>query len=308
MTDFQAWKRGEKQIPDKSIVITIDDGWKSVYTNAYPVLKEFGYPFTLFLYKNYIDGGGKALTSAMIQEMMKNGATIGSHSVSHPYPGLVKSKSRKNPAEFHDFLRHEMGESKKFLESKFQARVTSYAYPGGYHTESMDPIAKEFGYAQLFTVLPGKIRRTANDLTLPRYIILGTHDRIFDLATNFNEVSGTTAETSASISQSAPFPVKPEPGAMIDSRLPLLSADLSSVANINPKTLTMKVSGFGEVPALYDEASKSFAWQVNRRLRAPVCQVAVSWLDSQGKPPELPLRWTFRINPEASYQPEKPSN
>ena len=79
MADFQAWKRGEKDIADKSIVITIDDGWKAVYTDAYPILKEFGFPFTLFLYKNYVDGGGKALTSAMIEEMQKSGATIGSH-------------------------------------------------------------------------------------------------------------------------------------------------------------------------------------------------------------------------------------
>ncbi|MDB6078490.1 MAG: polysaccharide deacetylase, partial [Akkermansiaceae bacterium] len=84
MADFQAWKRGEKTIPEKSILITIDDGWKAVYTDAYPILKEYGYPFTIFLYKNYVDGGGRALTSTMIQEMQQNGATIGSHSVSHP--------------------------------------------------------------------------------------------------------------------------------------------------------------------------------------------------------------------------------
>ena len=52
----------------------------------FPILKEFGYPYTLFLYKNYVDGGGKALTTPMIQEMINAGATIGSHSVSHPYP------------------------------------------------------------------------------------------------------------------------------------------------------------------------------------------------------------------------------
>ena len=61
LADFLAWKRGEKTIPDRSILITIDDGWKSVYTDAYPVLKEFGYPFTIYLYKNYVDGGGRAL-------------------------------------------------------------------------------------------------------------------------------------------------------------------------------------------------------------------------------------------------------
>jgi peptidoglycan/xylan/chitin deacetylase (PgdA/CDA1 family) len=303
MADFQAWKRGEKDIADKSIVITIDDGWKAVYTDAFPILKEFGYPFTLFLYKNYVDGGGKALTSEMIKEMQKHGATIGSHSVSHSYP---QSHRRKGAAEYEKFLKLEFGESKKFLEQKFGGRVTTYAYPGGIHTPEMDPISKEFGYEHLFTVLPGKVRRTNDDRTIPRYIILGTHDRIFELATGFNEISGVAGNANPVIApQTTPHPVQPEPGTMVDTRLPLLSADLSGVQDMDPKTLTMKVGGFGEVPALLDPESKVLSWQVNRRLRSPVCQVAVSWLDSKGKPPEVPLRWSFRIDPEASYVPQE---
>jgi len=61
LEDFLAWKRGEKSLPEKCALITLDDGWKSVYTDAYPILKEFGYPFTLYLYKNYVDVGGKSL-------------------------------------------------------------------------------------------------------------------------------------------------------------------------------------------------------------------------------------------------------
>ena len=244
----------------------------------------------------------------MIEEMQKNGATIGSHSVSHPYPGTVKSHRRKGPEPFDKFLRNELGESKRFLESKFGARVTTFAYPGGFHTEEMMPLADEFGYEHLFTVLPGKIRRSHDNRTLPRYVILGTHDRIFDLATGFNEVAASAAEVAVIAPQSTPFPVEPEPGSLIDSRLPLLSADLSTLADFDPKTLVMKVGGFGEVPATFDEATKSFSWQVNRRLRSPVCQVAVSWLDSKGKPPEVPLRWSFRIDPEAAYLPAEESS
>jgi hypothetical protein len=92
---------------------------------------------------------------------------------------------------------------------------------------------------------------------------------------------------------------------MVNTRLPLLSADLSAVQDMDPKTLTMKVGGFGEVPAVLDPDSKMLSWQVNRRLRSPVCQVAVSWLDSKGKPPEVPLRWSFRIDPEEAYVPQE---
>src|SRR6202790_154519 len=59
MKDFLAWRRGEKSIPSKSAVITIDDGYVSGFSVAWPILKEFGYPFTMFIYTNYVNVGGK---------------------------------------------------------------------------------------------------------------------------------------------------------------------------------------------------------------------------------------------------------
>src|ERR1700732_4237820 len=49
MRDLLAWRKREKAIPSKSAVITIDDEWNSQYYVAWPILKEFGYPFTLFI-------------------------------------------------------------------------------------------------------------------------------------------------------------------------------------------------------------------------------------------------------------------
>ena len=307
MADFTAWKNGEKSIPEKSIVLTFDDGWKSVYTDAFPILKEFAYPYTLFLYKNYVDGGGKALTTAMIEEMRAAGANIGSHSVSHPFPIAVKNQRKKGPQAYAEYLRKEMGSSKEFLESKFQASVTSYAYPGGFFTEEMVTMGQEFGYQHLFTVLPGKVKRSLPDATLPRYIILGNYDKIFEFATNFRDTqppTDTLAGASATLAQTTPHPVTPQAGAIINSRLPIISADLSKVENLDPASLTMKIGGFGEVPAIFSPETSTFSWQVNRRLRQPTCQVSVTWKDTAGNPPDLPLRWTFLIDRDSAYLPD----
>jgi len=303
MADFQAWKRGEKSIPERSVVITIDDGWKSVYTDAFPVLKEFGYPFTLFLYKNYVDGGGKALTTPMIEEMIKHGATIGSHSVSHPYPGTVKKSRGEGPDAYDKFLRSEMGESKRFLESKFGDAVTTYAYPGGFHTQEMHPLAEEFGYEHLFTVLPGKVKRDSPNATLPRYIILGTHDPIFELATKFTGPVSAAGNDPTRAPVALPFPVSPGAGAIVEDRLPEISVDLSKAGAIDPESLVMKISGFGKVPASWNPDDATLRWKSNRKLRLPTCQVQVSWKDDQGESPEKPLRWNFQIDPEAAYVP-----
>lgn len=307
LDEFIAWKKGEKPIPEKSILITFDDGWKSVYTDAFPILKEFGFPYTIFLYKNYIDGGGKALTTPMIQEMLTaGGLSIGSHSVSHPYPLTVKSYRKKGANVYDAYLRKEMGESRRFIESKFPVKVNSYAYPGGYYTEEMLKLGDEFGYDCMFTVVPGKIKRAQPNETLPRYIILGNYDKIFETATTFRE-GGSTAVTggaTAGPAQTTPYPVSPEAGAIINSRLPEISADLSTVANLDPKTLTMKVSGFGEVPATFVPETQKLSWQVNRRLRQPGCQVVITWKDTTGKAPESALRWSFQIDLESAYLPD----
>lgn len=307
LEEFIAWKKDGKPLPPKSILITFDDGWKSVYTDAFPILKELGFPFTIFLYKNYVDGGGRALTSPMIQEMLTTGKmSIGSHSVSHPYPLTVKNSRKKGPAVFDTYLRKEMGESKDFLESKFPAKVLSYAYPGGFYTEEMFKLGEEFGYSCMFTVVPGKINRSLPHEKLPRYIVLGNYDKIFETATNFREGPSDSepGATLPGLVQTTPFPVAPEAGAIINSRLPEISADLSTVESMDPKSLSMKVSGFGEVPANFAVETKKFSWQVNRRLRQPICHVSITWKNTAGKSPEAPLHWSFQIDREAAYLPD----
>jgi hypothetical protein len=66
MTDFLAWRRGEKAIPEKAAIISIDDGYLSGYNVAWPILKKFGYPFTMFICTNYPLG---KLRHAQFQEV-----------------------------------------------------------------------------------------------------------------------------------------------------------------------------------------------------------------------------------------------
>ena len=296
---FEKWKRGEDALPPRSVLITIDDGWKSVYTDAFPILKEMGFPFTLFLYTKYVDGGGRALTTRMIKEMQQHGCTIGSHSVSHPFPGTVKRHARKGEEDYFKFLRAEYGDSKAFLEKRFSKPVTAYAYPGGYLTEDMFPIGDEFGYKFFFTVKPGKIRRNSPNRTLARYIILGNYEQSFETATSFH-ATGATAPLLGY--QTTPHPVVPAPGSMVESRLPPIRADLSAIENLDLSSPVMRVSGFGRVPATFDPVKKTISWTVNRHLRRRACEVSVQWRLVDHTKSEKPMRWTFLIDREASYQ------
>ena len=303
LADFLAWKRGEKTIPDRSVLITIDDGWKSVYTHAYPLLKEFNYPFTIYLYKNYVDGGGRALTSAMIKEMqISKLCTIGSHSVSHPLPSTVKKYKKKGPEAFDLFLEKEIGESKKFLVAKFKQKITSYAYPGGYHTEEMYDKAEKHGYEVLFTVRPGKVKIESENHILTRYIILGTHDYIFKNAITFKNLASATPDI-ASLAIKTAHPVLPAPATAVETRTPVISANLKDVTNLDPDSIEMRVAGFGQVPFTYDAVKKSCSWKVNRPLHSASVEVKITWKLIGETKPEPPMKWTFLVDRTAEYQP-----
>src|SRR3954447_4551111 len=87
LQDFLAWKRGEKNIPPRAAIITFDDGWKSQYEVGWPIMKKYGYPFTLFIYTEGVRGGtlggGEAITWEQLGDLRDNGVDIQAHSATH---------------------------------------------------------------------------------------------------------------------------------------------------------------------------------------------------------------------------------
>lgn len=186
MQDFLEWRRGRRCLPARCVLITIDDGWKSVYSDAYPVLKAYGYPFTLFLYTRYIDVQGDSMTEAMIREMTEHGATIGSHSSNHLYPREWKRNAQDSPA-YEAMLKREIIDSGDRLAKLFAPTPCStYCYPGGYNTPAMLETLKASRYKAAFTVLEKKVCCTEPVYLTHRYMVFGTDPSIFRRAVNFD--------------------------------------------------------------------------------------------------------------------------
>jgi peptidoglycan/xylan/chitin deacetylase (PgdA/CDA1 family) len=309
MSDFLAWRRGEKDIPDPSVVITMDDGWKSVHRLAFPVLREFGYPFTIFLYKRFVNGGGRALTTAEIREMMAGGAEVGSHSVSHPLPSKIRGLEKRAPEEADAFLRMEMKDSKQFLEDLIAKPVRTYAYPGGYNTEREQEIGVEAGYEALFTVNPARVNWDMPASTLARYIVLGNDpaDSNFRRAVSSRGTSGgdlTKALLGGPEGESL-VSTTPQPDATVAVRRPLISVDVTKLAGIDPASVVMKIAGFGAVPAVYDAAAGTISYQMKEALRSQECQVYVTFKRAAESKPDS-VNWRFSIDLVANYLPEPP--
>lgn len=309
MTDFLSWRRGEKDVPDPCVLITLDDGWKSVHRLAFPILREFSYPFTIFLYKRFVNGGGRALTTAEIQEMMAHGAEIGSHSVSHPLPSKIRGLLRKSAEEADGFLRMEMKDSKQFLEDLLGKPVRTYAYPGGYNTQREQEIGREAGYEALFTVNPARVTWDMPAAALSRFIILGNDpaDSNFRRAVSSR---GTSGGDLAKALLGGPegetlVTTNPRPDATVAERCPAIEVDVSRLQGIDPATVVMKIAGFGTVPAKYDVAAGKISYQIPEPLRSPECQVFVSFRRAGESLPDA-VNWRFAIDLVAHYLPEPP--
>ena len=188
MEDFLQWLRGTRLLPERCVLITLDDGWKSVYTDAYPVLRAYGYPFTVFLYTKYIQVQGDSMTKAQIAEMQEHGATVGSHSTSHLYPKSWK-RYGQNTETYARQVQSEIIASQGKLENLF-GTCSAYCYPGGYNTPPMLEALRDSAYRAAFTVLEAKVTTEEDPYLVHRYMVFGNNPTIFRRAVNFDGEAG----------------------------------------------------------------------------------------------------------------------
>jgi len=293
LSEFEQWKSGKKQLPARNVLITIDDGWRSVYEVAFPVLKKHGFPFALGLYTDFINIGGKSLKAEMINEMRRSGMEIACHSASHPLPSKFKAARNAGIDQYAAFLDKEIKQSKLNLDRRFQITANTYIYPGGFYFQDMFPAILNAKMNYAFTVKPGKITLESNNLELPRYVVLGTTDRMFAAALRF--------EGSNKLVKKLAYPVKPSPQSVTSERLPWIGIDLSSVEDIDRDSVYMRVAGFGKVKAGFIKGTNRFEWRASRSLRLPSYKVLVQWKEKGSSKYQDPVKWEFFVDHKPEY-------
>ena len=306
MPEFLEWRFGSRELPARCVLITLDDGWKSVYTEAYPILHEFGYPFHLFLYTQFLSGRGDSMSPEMIREMQQNGATIGSHSTSHAYPRFWKAAAAKGPEAVAAMIDKEIGATFPKLSGLF-GPIDTYCYPGGYHTPAMEERLPGSGCKAAFTVIPGKVTVSENPMQIRRYMIFGNNHSIFRRAMDFRiaqlstaAATGATPGTLPSSTPPPPFPVYPGVNATVPCEFGSISIDMSRMAGVDFSTVHMAVSGFGRVPARVDRNTRAVQWTPPVRIYMPNISVHVTWKSTDGTAHKA--EWSFCIDPYATVQ------
>ena len=215
------------QLPLKPVVITIDDGFKSTFTLAYPVLKKYNFPATLFLYTDFIEKNSNSLTWKEIGEMTKNKIEIGSHTLSHC--NLLQYKKKESYDSYISRIKKEIFLSKEILESKIGSKVKFFAYPYGVYSPIIKNLITQADYEGILNANSMNNNLNADPFSLNRQIIFGQ--------SSLNSFIQILNQRPFNISQIFPYD-----GIIESNQLVKIGAILEG-DDYEAKTLSMKLGG-----------------------------------------------------------------
>jgi len=177
------------KIPNKTVVITFDDGHLDNYTNAYPILKKYNLPATMFVIVDYLSSPN-FITKEQIKEMSDSGLVIiGSHTLTEKYLPKIKDEA---------ILKKEIFESKRKLELILGKPVNCFSYPIGGFNEKIRQMVIDAGYGVAVATSPGlnypnddtfaikrvRISESSKNLFIFWFEISGTYKHLLELRKN----------------------------------------------------------------------------------------------------------------------------
>lgn len=180
MSELLDLLHGKKALPDKAVVITFDDGYTSIYHAAWPVLRKYGWPFTVFINSQHHDEKNRQYMSwEQLREMAKAGVTIGNHSVSHAH--MIRRQPGEKEADWLARSRGEIEGAQKRIDAELGRQLRVFAYPYGEHNRALESLLEEMGYIA-FAQHSGAIAPFDSLRALPRFPFGGAYGDIKDFS------------------------------------------------------------------------------------------------------------------------------
>ena len=163
-------ERGEP-VPRKSVVLTIDDGYRSTYEVAFPILRKYGFQATVFLYSDFV-GAPDALTWSQMKEMEASGlVNIQPHSKTHA--NFATRLAGETDAKYRDRMRTEIDTPIRLIQDRLAVPSLTFAFPYGDVNETVVDLLKRDGVRLGVTVTPGGNGFYAYPFMLRRSMVFG---------------------------------------------------------------------------------------------------------------------------------------
>jgi peptidoglycan/xylan/chitin deacetylase (PgdA/CDA1 family) len=153
---------GPAPFPRHPIVITFDNGYRSQYTNALPVLRRFGWPAVENLQLSGLPPSQGGLNARQVRRLVQAGWELDTQGFSHADLAAL------SPAQ----LRHEVWDARMVIRRRYHVPVQWFCYPSGRYDGAVVSVVKSSGYIGATTVVPGWANQRSDLYRLPRLRVL----------------------------------------------------------------------------------------------------------------------------------------
>lgn len=156
---------------DKAMVITFDDGYRTVFDHAFPIMQKFGFRGIVCIYPAFI-GSRLAMSWEQLKKLIDAGWSVECHSMTH---ANLASKYA-DPEQETLFLKREILDSRSIIEKQLGNKVRFMVWPYGVYTDRTLKLIKESGFAGAMTVDGGASYRGLSPYLVKRQVIYNTDD------------------------------------------------------------------------------------------------------------------------------------
>jgi len=172
LQDLVSYLQGTKSsVPEKSVVITADDGRLSVYKYMWPIVRKYNVPVTLFIYPISISNASYAMTWDQLKELKATDLfDIQGHTYWHP--NFKQEKKRLSAVEYDKLVRAQLVSSKKVIDQKLDTNISLLAWPYGIYDPHLEQEASKAGYEMAFSIDARPANKSENVMSQPRYLIV----------------------------------------------------------------------------------------------------------------------------------------
>ena len=177
-----ALKAGQ-ELPDKTVAITFDDAYASVYLTAYPILKKRNLPFTFFVNTDAVGTSPLFVSWSQLKEMQKNGVTIANHTATHEH--MVRQKEGETHKEWKARLTQDITRAQNTLIPHLGDAPKIFAYPFGEYNQTAKDVVGALGYIA-FGQHSGVMSKAGDRLIIPRFPFGGSYTDLADFKTKVN--------------------------------------------------------------------------------------------------------------------------
>jgi biofilm PGA synthesis lipoprotein PgaB len=175
-------RKGEA-LPDKTVAITFDDSYVSVYESAYPRLKKRGWPFTFFVNTDAVSTGKVFVTWDQLRQMANNGATIANHTTKHNH--LPRRDKNETERQWRARITEEINRAQQKIKQEIGKAPMMLAYPFGEYDVEIQKIAKKLGYIA-FGQQSGALYSKGDLQAVPRFPFGGSFAELDDFIMKVN--------------------------------------------------------------------------------------------------------------------------